>query len=264
MLTEYHIPNMKKVLYLALLIAFSYSITAQTTSKVDNAVMNSFTKQQELNNALSGTQARNVTSFDNRYEGVKGSPFLYEEWLDGKLILADSAIVSNQMLYKFDAFKNEVWIKMTNGQERILNNNELLALEFYKPDGKKIKFKKVKLPESENRHHFAVSIFEGQNTAFFKDVKKVFRKANLEDKGIVTIGNAYDWFEENITFYIKKGNTPPVKVSIKSGSIIEALKLSKPATESVEKFCKTNNIKGKMTEDEAVKMMEYVDSLLEK
>lgn len=255
---------MKKLLYFTLLTVLSYSIAAQTTSKVDNAVMNSFTKQQELNNALSGAQARNVTSFDNRYEGVKGSPFLYDEWLEGKLVLADSAVVSNQMLYKFDAFKNEVWIKMMNGQERILYNNELLALEFYKPDGKKVTFKKVKLPDSENRHHFTVSIFEGQNTALFKDVKKVFRKANLEDKGIVTIGNAYDWFEDNITFYVKKGNTPPVKVSIKSGSIVEALKLSKPATESVEKFCKSNSIKGKMTEDEAVKMMEYVDSLLEK
>lgn len=252
---------MKKILCSITFTIISLTIHAQ---KADNTVLNSFSKQQELSNALSGAQARNVTSFDNRYEGVKGSPFIFEEWLPGQLLLNDSAVVANQIVYKFDAFKNEIWIKMVTGQERILYNNELLAFELYKPDGKKVKFKKVKLPDSENRHHFSVSVFEGQNTSLIKDVKKVFKKANLEDKGIVTLGNAYDWFEEVNNFYIKKLNAVPVKVSLKKNSIIDALKLSKPATQSVENFCKNHDIKGKMTEEEAVKMMVYVDTLLEK
>ncbi len=255
---------MKKIYSFVVLTFFYCSMTAQTTSKIDNTTMSSFSKQDELRKALSGSQARNVTGFDNRYEGVKGSPFLFEDWLEGKLVLSDSAVVSNQLLYKFDAVKNEVWIKMNNGQERILFNNELLSFEFYKPDGKKIKFKKVKLPESENRHHFIITIFDGQNATLLKDIKKIFRKSNLEDKGIVTVGNPYDWFEEINTFYVKKGNTQLEKVVLKKSNIIDAFKLSKPATESVEKFCKSNDIKGKLTEEEALKMIVYIDSLLKK
>jgi TusA-related sulfurtransferase len=65
------------------------------------------------------------------------------------------------------------------------------------------------------------------------------------------------------TFYIKKGEREYSKVNFKKNDIIEALKLSKSATESVEKFCKTNNIKSKLTEEQASKMLTYIDALLE-
>lgn len=254
---------MKIIYSLSILLVFGSLLTAQVSSKIDNTVMNSFSRQDELRKALSGSQGRNVTGFDNRYEGVKGSPFLYEEWLDGKLVLADSAVVANKLQYKYDTYNNEIWVKMNDGQERILYNKELMYLELYTPKGEKIKLKKVKLPDSFDRHQFAVSVFTGNNVSLIKHVKKVFRHSNLEDKGMVTVGNAYDWFEDVTTYYVKKKDKEFEKAAVKKSNFVEALRLSKPATESVEKFCKTNDIKGKLTDEDAIKIMAYVDLILE-
>lgn len=253
---------MKKHFFLPFLLGLTIHTYAQTSSTNAANTLNSFSKQDEIK-ALTSNKMRNVTEFDNRYEGVKGTPFMFDEWSEGSILLNDSAQVTTKLLYKFDGMNNELWVKMQTGPERILFNKELLSFEMLRPIGQKIKFKKVKLPESLDRHHFVVSIFEGNKISLVKDYKKVFRKSNLVDRGIVTTGNAYDWFEEMNTFYIKKNDKEYTKLSLKKGDIIDALKLSRPATESVEKYCKSNNIKGKMTEEESIKLLNYVESLLE-
>lgn len=253
---------MKKHFFLSILLGLTINVHAQTSSTNAANTLSSFSKQDEIK-ALTSNKMRNVTEFDNRYEGVKGTPFMFDDWSEGSILLNDSAQVTTPLLYKFDGINNELWVKMKTGPERILFNKELLSFEILRPQGQKIKFKKVKLPESLDRHHFVVSIFEGNKISFVKDYKKVFRKSNLVDRGIVTTGNAYDWFEEVNTFYIKKNDKEYSKLNLKKGDIIDALKLSRPATESVEKYCKTNGLKGKMTEEEAIKLLNYVESLLE-
>lgn len=254
---------MKRLILLLLLVAaFFTSATAQTTSNSATA-LSSFSKQDEIR-ALNSNKMRNVTEFDNRYEGVKGTPFIYDDWSEGSLLLNDSAKVTSPMLYKFDVVNNELWVKMKNAPERILFSKEILSFDLLRPTGQVTKFKKVKLPESLERHHFAVSVFEGSKISLIRDVKKIFRKSNLQDRGIVTTGNAYDWFDEVSNYYVKKSEREYDKVILKKSDLIDALKLSRPATESVEKFCKSNDIKGKLTEEQAVKMLNYVETLLDK
>lgn len=252
---------MKKLLLFICLVFGGTAIYAQA-STADNAAMNSFSKLDNMKSLLSN-RARNVTSFDNRYEGVKGTPFLNEDWLEGKLVLADSVLVKNKMLFKFDVLNNEVWIKYKTDEEHILYNRELLTLELFHNDGKKTKFIKFKLPENENRHHFSMAIFEGKSFILVKDMKKIFRKSNLEDKGFVTVGHAYDWFEEQANFYVRKGSDITTKVSLKKADIMEAARLSRPHTVLVEKYCKEHNLKGKLTEEEAMQLVGYMNILNE-
>jgi hypothetical protein len=242
-----------------LFLLFILSVTRAQVAATDNASMNSFTKQDQLYRVLDQKSARNVQTFDNRYEGVKGTPFVFEDWSEGMLMLKDSAKVTEQLVYKFDLTKNELWIKLPTGQQRILYNNELLEFEFYRPDGKKHIFKKVKLPENADKNHFGQILFEGENITLVKDTRKIFRKSNLEDKGLVTVGNAYDWFEEVTDFYIKMNGRSLEKIKMKKGDFIE--KMPKAFEKQIERFCKNNDISGKLNNEEAVKLVEYLDKL---
>lgn len=249
---------MKKTLLLTFVSACWLQLNAQVAS-ADNAMMNSFTKEEQLRRVLDQRSARNVQSFDNRYEGVKGSQFIFEDWSEGQLTLNDSAKVREQLMYKFDAMKNELWVKLPTNQQRILYNNELMAFELYRPDGKKYIFKKIKLPESNDRNHFAQIIYEGKSITLAKDIRKVFRKSNLEDKGMVTVGNAYDWFEEIDDYFIKINNSSYQKTKLKKGDIAE--KMPKNQEKLIDAFCKKNHLSGKLTDDEAVTLLNYLDSL---
>jgi hypothetical protein len=246
---------MKKIiLFLSFTLAGSMA-NAQT--KID---MSSFSKQDEMKGLLS-SRARNVTTFDNRYEGVKGTPYIDEDWQEGILTLSDSSVVKTRMKYKFDLIQNEVWAKTETGQDRILYNKDLLSLDLLQKTGQIIKLRKFKLPESEERHRFSISIFESANFILVKDITKTFRKANLVDRGITTTGNAYDWFDENNNFYIKKNGRNAIKVSLKKTDLVEAAGFPKSHVALVDKFCKDNGIKNKLTEEEAIKVLSYMDTV---
>jgi hypothetical protein len=246
---------MKKILLFSSFILVMDLANAQT--KVE---MNSLSKQDEMKSLLS-SRARNVTTFDNRYEGVKGTPYVNEDWQEGTLTLSDSSVVKTRMLFKFDLIQNEVWAKTETGQERILYNKDLLSLDLLQKTGQIIKLRKFKLPESEERHRFSISIFENANYILVKDITKIFRKANLVDRGITTTGNAYDWFDEQTTFYIKKNNRNAVKISLKKTDLVEAAGFPKSHIAMVDKFCKDNGIKNKLTEEEAVKVLSFMDTI---
>jgi hypothetical protein len=253
---------MKKKLLITALFVVIYTLNfAQTTSNNQGVNLSSFSKSDELKRAFSNTRA--ATAFDDRYEGVKGSPYLFETWTEGRLTLSDSAVVKEVYLFKFDLIENEVRIKVAQ-QERILTNRELQSLELKIPNdasGKSVLLKKVKLPDSDNRHLFGIFLYEGKHLSLYKHIKKVFKKANLEDKGIVTLGNAYDSFEETTTIFIRRNMETPEKTSLKKNDIIFHSKLSKAKMDEVNKFCREHEIGGKLTDAEAVELISYIDNL---
>ena len=173
---------MKKLWTLSFLSLLMTFCMAQTAT-VNNAAANTPFKEEQLARALDTRTMRNVTQFDGRYEGVKGTPFMFDDWAIGTLQLKDSTYVKNLQSFKFDLINNEIWVKMPEVGERILFSKEILSLKIARPDGQKVLLKKVKLPESATRnyHYLSVMLFEGQHFTLVKDMKKVFRKANLED-----------------------------------------------------------------------------------
>ena len=147
------------------IVLFSISIVSISSAQlvvqgVDNATMNSFTKTDEMRKALNASNSRQATGFDNRYEGVQGSPFMFEDWLEGTLTLNDSAVVRDKMKYKFELINNTIWLKLSTGEERILYNRELLALELTAKNGTHYLIKKVTLPDITDRNHFSIVLFE--------------------------------------------------------------------------------------------------------
>ncbi len=244
---------------------FSISIVSISSAQlvvqgVDNATMNSFTKTDEMRKALNASNSRQATGFDNRYEGVQGSPFLIEDWLEGTLTLYDSAVVKDKIKYKFELINNTIWIKLGTGEERIIYSRELLSLELTDKNNKHYLIKKVKLPDIKDKDHFSIILFENENMTLVKDVKKVFRKANLEDKGIVTVGKAYDWFEDVAKYYVKTGNKSYfVETNLKKSNLISFA--PKSHEKMIEQYCEKNNIRKNLSEEDAVKLVKFIGDL---
>lgn len=247
------------------ILLFSSTIVTISSAQLvvqgaDNTVMNSFTKSDEMRKALNASNSRQTTGFDNRYEGVQGSPFMFEDWLEGTLTLNDSAVVRDKMKYKFELINNTIWLKLGTGEERILYNRELLALELTAQNGTRHLIKKVKLLDIIDNNHFSIVLFESDNITLVKDVRKVFRKANLEDKGIVTVGKAYDWFEDIVKYYVKTGNKSYFEeINLKKSNLISLA--PKSHEKMIDQYCKTNDIRGKLSDEEAVKLVKYISDL---
>jgi hypothetical protein len=251
---------MKKVWTFYFLSLWATPFMAQTAT-VDNPAANNTFKDDQLSRALDTRSMRNVIQFDNRYEGVKGTPFWYADWTSGRLQVKDSVYVKSAITFKFDLVNNEIWIKTPELGERVLFSKGIMSLEITRPDGQKLLLKKVKLPEGAepSYHYLSVMLFEGKHFTLVKDMKKVFRKANLQDKGIVTVGNPYDWFEDINKYYIQRGQEKFVEINLKRTNLIELM--DKSVQKEVEKFCKDKGLHGKLTDAEAVELVAFMDGI---
>jgi hypothetical protein len=254
---------MKKI-YFVLFIFFSKLLIGQTPSSTATGSSSQVFVQEELNRALDPFGGHPITGFDSRYEGVKGSPFLNDSWGTGRLILSDSSIVKNNYSLRFNVYTNEIHIKL--GEiERVLSNRELLSIEleyaFPSISSQKIKLDKIILPDNLNRHIFGIYLFEGSKFYLYKHIKKVFKKADFQDKGIATVGNNFDSFDEQIQYYLREKSNTPFKISLKKGDITSACKVSKGNQKKLDTFCKEKEISGKLTEAETIELMSFIETL---
>ena len=167
---------MKKYVLLALVIPICIVVKAQRgfVTKVDafrSSVRNIESRNRFISNISSqGKRVDNQVSSSNNL--MKTTPFLFDDWLDGALILPDSTIIKENIQFKFDAQRNEVWIRLASGPIRILDNRELYALILKHSKKESTVLKKVKLTDSHSSSHFSVLLYESNHIQFFKDVKK--------------------------------------------------------------------------------------------
>ena len=239
---------MKKPLILFLTLASFSFVFGQ------NIVTSSFEK---------GQLRKVFDEFNNPVDNVEGSPFLYDEWSEGLLQMTDSTFVEKKIKFKFNSYLNEVWAKLDGGKQVIiLYNAGILSLELTQANGQKILLKKVKTSIKEEGNQFFQVLYEGKNYMLVNDLKKKFHKAGTEDSALALTRNDVpkDAYEDNYSYFLKVSNKPFVRFSsLKRGNLTELAPPSR--TLAVEKFCKEHNLKGKLTDTEAVQLLTFLDGL---
>ncbi len=153
----------------------------------------------EIINLSSGGYYSTAVQFDNRYKGVVGSPFLWDEWSEGTLYLTDSTIVGTPLKYKFDAYSNEIWTKDAAGLELVLYSHQFWALDIKHPDGSRWMFRKMAVPDVNDLHRFYRLLFAGSKYTLFVDVQKTIKRADYQDRGLYTSGSTDDTFQDKKT-----------------------------------------------------------------
>jgi hypothetical protein len=255
---------MKKTAFI-FCIVYSNLVNGQTPSSTVTGSSNQVFVQEELNRALNPFGGHAVTGFDSRFEGVKGTPFLNDSWATGRLTLSDSMLVKSEYQLRFNAQTNEIHIKLGE-MERVLSNRELLSidLEYTTPSvslSQNLKLEKIILPDNLDRHIFGVYVHVGSRFNLYKHIKKVFKKADFQDKGIATVGNNFDSFNEQIHYYLKQKSGTPIKINLKKSEIIKSCKLSKSNQKRINSFCKEKDLSGKLKESEAIELMSFIERL---
>jgi hypothetical protein len=170
-----------------------------------------------------GTNATTVRTYDNRYEGVKGTPFFNEEW-------AKASITANNTLYenvdvKYNAHEGNVLYRNPEGNEYILEAHKID--QFILKDNKTKRdytFKKFPVLASKDPkllYGFAAVIYEGNNLQLVMVPVKILVKANF--KGPYTSGNKYDELQEEQVYYLIGPKQTVNKIKLSKKSLLKAL-----------------------------------------
>ena len=194
----------------------------------------------------------NVRTFDMRYQGVKGTPFIFEDWVSGEVFLSDKRrVFFNNMNY--NCFDNEIAYTESTSNKTLLMNKYIIDLfVLYAEDT--LTFVPVNLP-GKDQHVYAQVLYNRKSNVY-KLYKKEFLRADYE--GGYSADRKYDEFIDKFDLYFMKHDENILyKVKSSKKYILEAFA---DQSEPVAKFIKTNKLKFKEPED-VIQLLQFYDTL---
>ncbi len=196
-----------------------------------------------------------TTNMDELYEGIKGTPYLFDTWREGNIILKDSSLIKDINI-KYNIYTDDVlYLNSKSGDSLIIDRHRIDAFEI-KGDSSAdlLLFSDIRLkPGSKDKSTFARVLYNGETKLLIKYIK-VFIKADY--KGAYTAGRRYDEYTDNSQYYIMKDNE------------LNRIKLNKKAITKVLAD-RENDVKSFIdkegtdfdNENDVIKLLEYYDSL---
>ena len=249
---------MKHLLCLALFCATTFASAWGQNNPNHPLLANGSSVSDEIINLSNGGYFNNSTvQFDNRYKSIKGSPFLWDAWSEGRLYLTDSTAVATPLVYKFDGYGNEIWTKDATGLELTLYSHQFWGIDIKHPDGSRWAFRKMVVPGVSDPHRFYRILHGGSKFVLFADVHKTIKRADYQDRGLYTSGSTDDAFEDKKTYWLRVADQSIQEVSLKKNVLLRALPGGSSAR--AEAYCKSKGLKGKLSEEEAVGLVEFLE-----
>lgn len=142
----------------------------------------------------------NARAYDLRYEGVRGSPLIWEEWKEGHIEVADGAIIGAGAKFNIDLFEGLVVVGLPNGKKIILENFAFERLVISEEDQRRIF---VAIPPKEldskvDANRFLELLVEGV-PALYKLHDMQFLEADY--KGAYSADKRYDEYRYRSDYY---------------------------------------------------------------
>ena len=186
---------------------------SQTTGQ--GGIMNSDQNFISPGNGIANIGGTSVPTDKNLYEGVKGRPMIFKEFVKGFVFTKDTVNSLENYTYNFDAFRHELHIRYPNGKVKIPYNNQIIGFQLLE-NGKAHNFKKIKVA-GENDRKFYEIIAETPQYSLVKLWQRNFVRANPVERGLYQTGQRHDEFQEIEKYFFK----------VNESAYIELKKLSK-------------------------------------
>lgn len=158
-----------------------------------------------------------VRKFDNRYEGVKGSPFYYDKWHTGIIELGNDKNIEGIQL-KYNVYEDELLLNKPGEGSFYLQKSDIKSFKLIAGEnGKEISFLKFKHPKKDDKNAFYRVIFNGE-IILLEYIKVVFEKADYE--GGYSNDKRYDEFKKYPSiYYFNATDDQPLKLKSTSKGI---------------------------------------------
>lgn len=188
--------------------------------------------------------ANAVRLFDNRYEGVRGTPFHSEDWEKANIKTRDG--VKENIKSKLNLEQYQIYGLMDNDQVSQLNRDVIEYIEF---GSGRIFVNTSTLDDWDGETVFLELLSKGKNGALYALRSKVLKKADF--KGSYSSGTQYDEYKSKTQYFFESSNSKIFKIKTKTRDIASLLDLDEKL---LKKFMKKESIGNVKNEQELTKL----------
>ncbi len=208
----------------------------------------------QANLASLGSGKPITQTFDDRYDGIKGNPFFYDnQYHEGELWLIDSTHFTNEVKYRFDQLKGLVQVKYPDGKEMYLNSLKIRSF-LLKIENKDVTFINVLTPNKPTECTVYQIIYHSPTLKLLRNSRKKLSRVN--DTGAYSKGEVYDEIRNDYTYFIQQEEKPLTEVKLSRKSFIKAM----PEKErKIENIFNSPKYKGDLTVSKLGEIMQKLD-----
>jgi len=241
---------MKSFLLILLFISQAVCIPFQSWSQdkpVNDAQENLF----KIGSADASTGI--VRAYDSRYEGVKGSPFYFEDWASGAVELENGLKIKDLQL-KFNTYENELIVNRSGAF--YLQKNDIKSFTIQeKTSGESVSFIKLPHPKKADTFQYYKLLYDGKIN-LIELTKVIFEKANFE--GGYSNDKRFDEFKKyQEIYYYAPPNNNPVKIKTSPSGFS---KVFPKHGDKIKKYIYDQSLDCTIPKDQ-IQIMEYYDQL---
>lgn len=233
---------MKRIYFLLAGLLFSGALLAQESPLIVKD------RLEKIASAVAGGPT--IEGFDNREMGIKGSPYLYDDWLSGKVIFMNGQSIEN-ILLNFDLHNKLLEVKMRH-VVKVGRPEDIEAVEINYAPAETRRFIPVSMYHTEKNEAaegFAQVLYDG-NIKLVKKTSLVIYKPNYRP--------SHDVGSQDIEIRKKE------QIYLLEGGVLKEVKRSPDFgkwTKEVKAYSKENKLRAKKEED-LIRMVRFYDSLL--
>lgn len=239
-----------------LIIYASILSTGFTQESIKNEIDLFDNLNQIGNTAISAENMAPGFAYDNRYEGIKGSPYWFEDWSLGKVDFIGFKSYEN-VLIKYDVVNQKVVLKLGPDSIEYVVEPEIIE-RFYSTylgtENRFVKFDKFLFEKPKDKTTFYRVVHDGE-IPVIHEVTKYLKKADFQ--GAYAAGEAYDEFVKREAYYILLPNGKFKEIILKENSVVKGLPASK--AKLFKAYFEENDIKLK-TEQTLRLALDYVEN----
>jgi hypothetical protein len=194
----------------------------------------------------------NLVVPDERYEGVKGSRYFYDDkYHEGTLTMTRKREFGKGMLFRFDQLEGTVQMKSPDGKEVLVDQNEILNFNLFVED-KSVIFIRVKTPD--DKFTLVQVIYYSPTMKVVRDPRKKLKR--VENVGAYSSNQIYDTYTNDYHYYLQRGeeNIQEVKPTAKSFAKAIPEKANK-----IESLFKSAKSKGDLSVSKLAEIMKKLD-----
>jgi len=194
-----------------------------------------------------------VRSFDNRYQGMRGSPYLLSHWIN-----ADITYVNNKtqmdIPVKYDVYANQLVMRRPQGDSVVIVSptvSSFLLKDINSSKNRRFtRFKDAQTDDSSLKEELLEVLYEGK-TALLIRYDKTILKASYQ--GGYNANRPYDELQDEKNYYLRKPDQTFVKTRLNKKQLLEHLN----ATADLKKWVDTEKLDLKKEADVVRLLAEY-------
>lgn len=181
-----------------------------------------------------GADFKEETRFGSRQSGfenlqnyssgtVLGSQFFYPGWANGTITSINNETLSNKYLFLLDKVRQQLFLKWKDSSFILLAAPKQIRSFAIITDKPHYFVPASTYDSSKTNGFYEILVTGGLNFTLLKKVQTTFIKANEHDMEKIKMGENYDAFEDEVTYYISTNHLLPQAIQLKEKSIKKVL-----------------------------------------